>query len=398
MTKQNIILLLLLIKVSIYISLTNIKINGGNYGNTFKFIISGTAQTTIESSNIPIKILEGAEEKISQCSVDYTESGQNALYSCIYEGNLDGTIKIKDEQDDISEIGEGSEIKPLSINIKYIEGINLDFENEIWKYDIKGEISGGDEIPVGSLAYMDIKVNNTNKFAGCVFNTKVENQVLFNCKLNSLNQVSSHKIIIPIGHTASSTLKFSPVLSQEQNFIVYKNNPFIEGKDLFFNTDNNKWEFCVIVPYQTIPVATKSKIDILYNGGLSSADCFTNDNSNLDCVVNEDGQNIFDLVKIHFIPSEISTITWNNLTKVYEIPIKKELKYVSSYDLKYTSTNIWQFKIKVEEKVLPENSLITINIKLNNEYNISKCYHMNTILNCRTENKRRRYFKYKNIL
>ena len=388
MNKSNITLLLLLLKLYFYASLTNIKIYGGNYGNTFKYIISGTAESDIKkSSNIPIKILIENIEKISLCSVENIKSGEIALYSCIYEGNLNGTIKIKVEQDNISGIEEEeNEIKPFSLSIKYIEGINIDFENEIWEYDIKGEISGDEEIPIGSLSYMDIKVNNTNKLAGCIFNSKIENQILFNCKINSLNQAPSDKIIIPTGHTSSSTLKFSPVLSQEQNFIVYKNNPFIEGKDLFFNTGNNKWEFSIIVPYQSIPVATKSKIDILYNGDLSSADCFTNDNSNLDCIVNKETQNNLDLVKIHFIPSEISTISWNNLTQVYEIPIKKELKYVSSYDLKYTSTNIWQFKIKIEENVLPDNSLITINIKLNNQYSISKCYHMNTILNCRTEN------------
>ena len=346
MNKSNIALLLLFLKLSFYVSLTNIKIYGGNYGNTFIYFISGTAESPIiESSNMPIKIKVGDEEKISQCSVENIESGQKAIYSCIYEGNLDGTIKINEEQDDISGIGEGSEIKPLSVNIKYIEGINLDFENEIWKYDIKGEISGGDEIPKGSLSYMDIKVNNTNKLAGCIFNSKIENQILFNCKINSLNQAPSDKIIIPTGHTSSSTLKFSPVLSQEQNFIVYKNNPFIEGKDLFFNTGNNKWEFSIIVPYQSIPVATKSKIDILYNGDLSSADCFTNDNSNLDCIVNEETQNDLDLVKIHFIPSEISTISWNNLTQIYEIPIKKELKYVNSYHvISNISSNIRKFR------------------------------------------------------
>ena len=234
---------------------------------------------------------------------------------------------------------------------------------------------------------MDIKVNNTNNLAGCILNNTKENQALFNCKINSLNQNSSNKIIIPIKHSASSTLKFSPSLSQEQNFIVYKSNPFIEGKDLFFNTTNNKWQFSIIVPYKSIPVATKSKIDILYNGDLSSADCFTNDNSNLDCIVNEETQNDLDLVKIHFIPSEISTISWNNLTQIFEIPIKKELKYVNSYHIiSIISSNIRQFVILISENVLPEDALITINIKINNDYNISKCYHKSSILNCIIEN------------
>ena len=389
MNKSNITLLLLLLKLYFYASLTNIKIYGGNYGNTFKYIISGTAESDIKkSSNIPIKILIENIEKISLCSVENIKSGEIALYSCIYEGNLNGTIKIKVEQDNISGIEEEeNEIKPFSLSIKYIEGINIDFENEIWEYDIKGEISGDEEIPIGSLSYMDIKVNNTNNLAGCILNNTKENQALFNCKINSLNQNSSNKIIIPIKHSASSTLKFSPSLSQEQNFIVYKSNPFIEGKDLFFNTTNNKWQFSIIVPYKSIPVATKSKIDILYNGDLSSADCFTNDNSNLDCIVNEETQNDLDLVKIHFIPSEISTISWNNLTQIFEIPIKKELKYVNSYHIiSIISSNIRQFVILISENVLPEDALITINIKINNDYNISKCYHKSSILNCIIEN------------
>ena len=231
---------------------------------------------------------------------------------------------------------------------------------------------------------MNIKVNETNnKIAGCVYSSKEENILIFTCKINGLNQKISDKILIS-ENTEGNTLIFNSESNQDKNIIIYKYISFIEAKKLIYN--DNKWKFLIIVPYQTIPIGTKSIVDILYNGALSSATCFSDDNSMLNCQVDKEEQEESDLVKIHYIKSERSTIKWSDLTKIYEIPIEKELTYINSYNLVYTSTKLWSFKIKYLEQIIPENALITIDMKINDESSLAKCYHQNDYeLNCKTQ-------------
>lgn len=67
-------------------------------------------------------------------------------------------------------------------------------------------------------------------------------------------------------------------------------------------------------------------MDILYNGRLLSSECITNFTNNetwLNCIVDKEEQKEEDLVKIQFIKSEKSTITWNDLTYVYKFLLRK---------------------------------------------------------------------------
>ena len=386
-TKIYIIILISIFQLSFPIALSNIKVNGGNYGNIFKFYISGTTTESITRTiNIPMKILIEEEEKEAQCSIDNTESGSLALYTCIYSENIESNLYLKNEQDYISGINVNMLIKPIDLSIRYIEVFNLEFIDQVWQYNLKGEINGETQINSGSLVYMNIKVNNTNKIAGCIFSSNNENQVLFNCKINNNNQKLSDKIMIPNSQTTGS-ISFNPVLENDMNIIIYKEIPFIESKKLNFNGDKNKWEFLIIIPNQLIPVSTKSIVDIFYNQELSSATCFSNDNSILECEVDNTEQIETDLVTIHYIKSQYSTIKWSNLTKVYEIPIEKELTYLNSVNLAYTSTKLWSFIIKFsEDNIFPEQALVTIDIKINDNSSIVKCYYVNSNLKCKTEN------------
>ena len=274
--KLNITLFILLFHLIFSSSLTNIEVNGGNFGNSFKFIISGNTEEIItKSSNIPVVIIIDEEEKEAKCSVENSAAGGKAFYSCIYSNIIDGSVFLKNLQD-IFEISDNLEIKPIELNLKYSEAKNLEYIDGIWQYEFKGEMSEGDEINLGSISYMSIKSNNTNKIAGCSLNSIEENILLFTCKINGINQEISDKILISKDNNVN-TLSFNPALTQDMNIIIYKYISFIEAKQLIFN--NNKWKFLIVTPYQEIPVATKSIVDILYNGALSSATCYSNDTS-----------------------------------------------------------------------------------------------------------------------
>ena len=382
--KANVALLILLFQLIFCSTLTNVQVNGGNFGNSFKFIISGTTSEAItKSANLPVIIIISGEEKEAKCSIGNTPSGETAIYTCIYSANINGNVFLKNVQD-IFEISDNLEIKPIELSIKYIETKNLEYVDGIWQYEFEGEKEGG-EITLGSIGYMSIKSNDTNKIAGCSLSSKEENILLFSCKINGINQHISDKILIS-KNNVDNTLSFNPVLSQDMNIIIYKYISFIEAKQLTFNEDTNKWKFLIVTPYQEIPVATKSIVDILYNGALSSATCYSNDNSVLECEVDKEGEQLeSDLVKVHYIKSTRSTLEWNDLTKVYEIPIAKQLKYINSYNLKYTSTKVWSFNIKIDEVVLPANALVTMDIKINDEPYVARCTHQNLILSCKTQ-------------
>ena len=164
--------------------------------------------------------------------------------------------------------------------------------------------------------------------------------------------------------------------------IVFKTLSFIEGYNLLFN-QNEKWEFFINFREEALPIGSKCTIDILYNSISSTATCYANSNYILKCYPNNEGQTKFDLVKINYLKSEKSTITWTDLTSIYEIPISKKLKYTRLYDLIYLEKK-WRFKILLSQNSLPENCLVKVDIlfTLDENENSATCYHSNSILSC----------------
>ena len=78
------------------IPITNIEVNGGNYGNSFLFYISWIAEESISKSiTLPIIILINDEEKEVKCSADDTVSGDLILFSCKYNKNIESNVFLK---------------------------------------------------------------------------------------------------------------------------------------------------------------------------------------------------------------------------------------------------------------------------------------------------------------
>ena len=381
MKKIFLIVFILYFSISYGAYLDNIKVIGGNYGNIFKFIISGTANDDIiNSSNNIIKILTGEEEKEALCSVKDTNSGEIGIYSCNLEEPISGKPFLKKEQDNnIFEISENIEIEPLEIELKYEEALNIEFNDDCWTFDLKGETEL--EIASQSLIYLDIKVDDSNQIAGCLFNSKNEKEYLFKCKVNMNEQNIYQKIIISKTKTANSSVTFSPQLTQDEHIIIFKSLNFVKGYNLLYNSNN--WEFLVEISSQMLPIGSKSLIDITYNSMSSTATCISTSIYTLKCMPDKEEQSRFDLVNINNIKSEKSTITWNDLTAIYEIPIEDELEYSRLYDLTYIEKK-WNFKILLKENRLPNNALVIADILYTRDenQNSARCYHSSSILSC----------------
>lgn len=70
-----------------------------------------------------------------------------------------------DEENEI-DINNEIEIKPINLTIRYLHSYDLDF-NGNWNFILNGEIEEYEKIPLGSIGYLDIQVDNSDEIAGC---------------------------------------------------------------------------------------------------------------------------------------------------------------------------------------------------------------------------------------
>ena len=163
---------------------------------------------------------------------------------------------------------------------------------------------------------------------------------------------------------------------------------FIEAKNLTFNTDS-RWEFSIKYSSENeLSIDQIYYVSILYKGEPNLAVCQAiNSTFLLNYILNKEGQSRYDLIQINHEVTNGATIKWNNLFKPYEIPIEATLYYVDSYDMTYhyfaPNTRYWDFRVKVGEKVLPENSIVNIDLFYSSTVQIvAKCKHINYFLYC----------------
>ena len=167
-----VVLFLSFLNPIVSITLTDVKVFGGNFGFNYKFTIAGTTKKYIPSSeNNIIKISFNNNIKTANCSVDLTRAQSVAIYICIYNQNIEAQniFIIKDDENAI-EINEEIEIKPFELTINDIFAYHLEFvDNNHWQFYLEGEIEKNQNeiILLDYMTYMDIKVNEENQIAGC---------------------------------------------------------------------------------------------------------------------------------------------------------------------------------------------------------------------------------------
>ena len=105
-------------------------------------------------------------------------------------------------------------------------------------------------------------------------------------------------------------------------FYLVTNLDFNSADNLIFSTENQKWKFNLDT--SEFPDKSIIIIDILKNDASSTSTCIKE--STISCEINEGTQDKTPLIKINHIKSDLSTITWNNLSenKDVSIPIEKD--------------------------------------------------------------------------
>ena len=204
-------------------------------------------------------------------------------------------------------------------------------------------------------------------------------------KVSNMNLI----IILITLYSISASNPFKNIFYKTRSLQEITNVDFVKATNLTFNSG---WRFDIKYYSQSkLPLNELYSTSILYNGKSSLAQCYVSSEQDyvLNCLLNMENQNQFDLVQINNALSEGATINWQNLTKVYNIPINTTLKYEDSFSLTYTfissNSRYYDFRVKILENVLPENSVVNIDLYPNlNSKNtkVSSCIHKSLFLYC----------------
>ena len=196
-----------------------------------------------------------------------------------------------------------------------------------------------------------------------------------------------NSLLILITFLFTSILGLNPLKTLSPNFRSLSeitDLTFVKAQNLIFNSDL-RWEF-------TIEYSTESSLNneeiyytsILYKESPTIASCEVSSSTILKCYINEGGQTIFDLIKLNNQVTAGATIRWTNLDEVKDIAINTNLLYEDSYSLTYFSSGqYWTFRVKLVEKVLPENGFVIMDLFFTSTEKITaNCYHREYYLYC----------------
>ena len=161
---------------------------------------------------------------------------------------------------------------------------------------------------------------------------------------------------------------------------------FASANDLFFNSDSN-WQFTVQYTGTQLPTDKTYSLSVLYNGNDKIlAQCESLEGLILNCYINKESQAKTDLVQLNYEVTTGASIKLTGILTATNIPIMTSLEYEDSYNLKYFSTGDihWEFQVKIKENVLPENSLVKIDLLFDSTNKaVADCIHNSLKLNCR---------------
>ena len=163
---------------------------------------------------------------------------------------------------------------------------------------------------------------------------------------------------------------------------IYSLN-FINATNLHFNEDEFKWQF--IIEYSSNSVLELGKeysVSILSDDKPSLANCTPKSNSIMNCSCKE--ENSLNLIRLNN-ETNGADIHWENLNKIFQIPINCNLIYIDSYDLDYTTSPYlyyFSFEIEYDGRYLPQNSLVYIDINHEDNLIVCPCYSSYKALYC----------------
>ena len=371
------------------VTMTNMKVSGGNFGLVYKFTIIGTIKESIpKSENYTMKISYNENIEGANCSQDPRSVRGNFIYICIYSQNINAqNIYIIRDDENFIEISENIEIKPFELTINNIFAYHLEFiENNHWQFYLEGEIeqSQNQNIELDYMTYMDIKVNNAAQIAGCSIKYYTFDNIRLICKINSIEQNNNDVIIIPKTKSEINTLIFFPELEEDKSILKLNDDNKMINLEILGGYDymNNYTYlgFKILTANKTIDSNLNDKkifvVKIEHSSDIiKNIPCIKKDEL-LFCESENPSYISYGIdIDIPY-PSEDSTeneIKWTiteiNSNSLYVSPFLNDI-YLDVYDFSYNHNYKYY-----DNRTYANNFFIVLDITINSDYTFIYCYY-----------------------
>ena len=344
----------------------------------WKFDIHYSVDSTKLSrgSSYTISILYKGSQAYASCTVAsdvllncvVNESNQ-AKSDLIQINNVinDATIELKN----LSDVYNIPIISTLNYEDSY--SLTYDSTNYIWEFRVK--LLEQDILPENGVVTIDLTYTSSDKvLANCVH----ENHIL-TCKFNlrrpqnylfkisktkysgsiswgNLQADNNKELTIPI---ASKINRYTTGGSKELELLDGQWNYKLPAR-----TEEKIYSASTLITINSKIIKKNSEEPLYYFTRCYAANNDPN-NAEYNCKVIGDNQEITDLVSVSTSTVNNISIDWNNVLKADEIISRKaELSLIKLYDLSYTNTKKWEFKIDVtDDENLPENAVVWVTLK-----------------------------------
>ena len=303
------------------------------------------------------------------CSCDYTNQNKDDLIKIAYDKTESSTIKWK------SGITADYSIT-LNAALKFKNANNLKKGTSDYTFQINLEEDSEAILPIDSKLKVDVGLLDS-KIAECSVNTKT----LISCTVGSPGYEPNLKYY--------KSDKGSVIWKNEnrEDYVIILDSAKLElisANYLYFK--EGKWHFQI--KQKSVIIGTVL-MDVSYGGEKTTAICTGIDKNLMNCYLNDQNQDKTKLVKLKKTQLSSSTMTWTNLDKDMDIPLKTELTLDQIGNLNVVdndSGKTWAFDIFIKDKDIPENAFIIVDIYIvfptKTVKTIANCYHKNKILKC----------------
>ena len=300
------------------------------------------------------------------CYCDYKEQSKDDLVQIQY-GDIEGHIKWTK--------GLTTDYKITLNTILTIKNANaLIKKNNYWTFKVEIDKKDDTILPMNSKVVVDVSDNDY--LANCTYQGENILDCVSNCRGTNGPFLVYYKTFKSSVVWTNDDLSMYSILREATVDLLSLNYLYYE---------DSKWHFSI----STFLGYSKAIVGIVYNGAASTATCMGKTSHEMICDVNKETQTNVDRVLLASAKSTESTVTWTNIKKNMQIPLRTELTLVKVYNLHINGG--WIFNVDISDDGIPNDALLIVDIKLLKSYpnggtktlySIANCIHNSKKLEC----------------
>ena len=176
----------------------------------------------------------------------------------------------------------------LNTKLECISAYDLTFNNNKWEFTLETS-----KYPDMTKIIIDVLYGDENSTATCTKNS--DNQKIL-CVVDKESQSKSTLVKIKKNKTSKSTITWNN-LHEDKDIIMITELNVINVTEKYYS--GGKWSFKMYLESSDLPLNTKVKIDLFYEGRESTGTCILNDEDFFLCMPDEGNQSSEDKIRIN---------------------------------------------------------------------------------------------------